>query len=143
MLRSIFRLKVQQIDRTCLFELSWGKGQQLTATLPYPASLEQSYQQWQKAYLNFYRTALRGRVVATGKITPSPEEWHRQLVQAEARLLSEFDRWLRREELYEIRTEIARAAHNLTQQKINKTNTDNCFITMSRKKENIPASLIF
>ncbi len=130
MFRSVFRLKVQQVDHTCLFELSWGKGQQLTATLPYPSSLEQFYQQWQKAYLNFYRTALRGRVVVTGKITPSEEEWHRQLVQAEAQLLSEFDRWLRSEELYEIRAEIVQAAHNLTQQKIKHTTTNNCYIDL-------------
>ncbi len=110
----IFRLKIQQIDRACLFELSWGKGQQLTATLPYPDNLQQSYQRWQKAYLNFYRTALRGRIVATGKINPSPEEWHRQLVQAEAKLLSEFNYWLRSQELYEIRGKIAINAQKTT-----------------------------
>ena len=31
-----FQLEVQQIDRTCLFKLAWGKGQQISATLPYP-----------------------------------------------------------------------------------------------------------
>ena len=127
MLSSIFRLKIQQIESSCLFELSWGKGQQLTATVPYPVNLEQSYQQWQKAYLNFYRTALRGRVVATGKITPTPEEWRRQLVQAEAQLLFEFDSWLRSPELYEIRNEITQAAQNLTH---NKANINNCYINL-------------
>ena len=122
MLSSIFRLKIQQIENSCLFELSWGKGQQLTATLPYPVNLEPFYQQWQKAYLNFYRTALRGRVVATGKITSSPEEWRRQLVQAEAQLLFEFDSWLRSPELYEIRNEITQTAQNLTHNKANITN---------------------
>jgi CHASE2 domain-containing sensor protein len=112
-LRSIFRLKVQQVERACLFELSWGRGQQLCATLPYPEALTRLYREWQRAYLGFYKTALRGRVVASGSLTPV--DWHAQLVQAEAKLLSEFHRWLRSQELYEIRTEIARAAERLAE----------------------------
>lgn len=130
MSRCFFRLTVQQIDRTCLFQLTWNQGQQLTATLPYPPSLKQSYQQWQTAYLNFYRTALRAKVAATGKIAPNPEEWHRQLDQSEAKLLYEFDLWLRSHELYDIRAEIARAAQSLTQQKINNPTIDSCYIDL-------------
>ncbi len=115
MLRSVFRLKVQQVHQTCLFELSWGRGKQISATLPYPELLFKLYREWQKAYLNFYKTALRARVAEAGKINPSPEDWHRQLVQAEAKLLFEFHRWLRREELYELRGEIARTAQNLAE----------------------------
>ncbi len=115
MLRSVFRLKVQQVHQTCLFELSWGRGKQISATLPYPELLFKLYREWQRAYLNFYKTALRARVAETGKINPSPEDWHRQLVQAEAKLLFEFHRWLRREELYELRGEIARTAQNLAE----------------------------
>ena len=115
MLRSVFRLKIQQFHQTCLFELSWSIGKQISASLPYPELLFRLYREWQKAYLNFYKTALRARVAETGKINPSPEDWHRQLVQAEAKLLFEFHRWLRREELYELRGEIARTAQNLAE----------------------------
>jgi hypothetical protein len=115
MLRSIFRLKVQQVERACLFELSWGSGQQLCPErpLPYPEVLTKLYQEWQRAYLGFYKTALRGRVAASGSL--SPVDWHGKLVEAEAKLLSEFHRWLRSPELYEIRTEIARAAKHLAE----------------------------
>ena len=118
----IFRLKIQQVQQvSCLFELSWGRGKQLSATLPYPELVFNLYREWQQAYLNFYKTALRARVAETGKIAPSPEDWHRQLVQAEAQLLSEFHRWLRREELYELRGEIARTAQNLTAREATET----------------------
>ncbi len=75
------------------------------------------YQKWRKAYLNFYKTSLRAKVPKPkneqGKIR-LPQDWHRQLVQAEAQLLSEFHRWLRREELYEIRAKIASEGKNKT-----------------------------
>jgi CHASE2 domain-containing sensor protein len=114
-LRAIFRLKIQQIERACLFELSWGSGQQLCPPLlPYPEALTRLYQEWQRAYLGFYKTALRGRVEASGSL--STVDWHGKLVEAEAKLLSEFHRWLRSQELYEIRTEIARAVKRLAEQ---------------------------
>ena len=101
-----YKLEIEQIEQTCLFKLSWGKGQQISAKVPYPVTLFQFYLDWRKAYLNFYKTSLRARVPkpkkGAGKIQ-LPQDWHRQLVQLEAKLLSEFHRWLRREELYEIR----------------------------------------
>ena len=106
----VFQLKVQRVEQVCLFELSWGRGQQLTVTLPYPETLSILYQEWSANYLSFYKTALRGRVAATGKIAPPPVDWHSKLVQAEAKLLYEFHHWLRRAELYEIRSRIAQAA---------------------------------
>ena len=36
-------------------------------------------------------------------------DWHSQLVQAEAKLLSEFHRWLRHGDLYDLRTELRQA----------------------------------
>ncbi len=106
-----FQLEIQQIERTCLFKLGWGKGQQISTILPYADTLSQLYQTWRQAYLGFYKTALRARVPKPkndqGKIN-LPQDYHRQLVQAEAELLAEFHRWLRREELYEIRAKIAR-----------------------------------
>ncbi|MBE9142295.1 CHASE2 domain-containing protein [Planktothrix mougeotii] len=106
---SPFYLKVQRVEQVCLFQLSWGKGQNLGVTLPYPERLTQLYQEWQYIYLSFYQKALRGRVEATGKLTQNQTDWHAKLVQAEAKLLYEFHRWLRHEELYEIRATLAKA----------------------------------
>lgn len=105
----VFQLKVQRVEQVCLFELSWGRGQQLGVTLPYPETLSILYQDWSANYLSFYKTALRGRVAATGNIAPPPVDWHSQLVQAEAKLLYEFHHWLRSAQLYEIRSHIAQA----------------------------------
>ncbi|MBD2463042.1 CHASE2 domain-containing protein [Oscillatoria sp. FACHB-1407] len=120
----VFRLKIQQIEHTCVFELTWGRGQQLMTTLPYPDSLTGLYQEWRRLYLSFYKTVqmplapisptnsnsdLRGRVVNTGTIAPSDVDWHTKLVEAETKLLNEFHRWLRSAELFEIRSAIARA----------------------------------
>jgi CHASE2 domain-containing sensor protein len=104
---AIFQLKIQRFDQNCLFELSWGSGQQISAKLHYPESISSLYQEWQRTYLSFYKSALRGRVEASGSISPPPIDWHARLIQAEARLLSEFHHWLRSAELFEIRAEIA------------------------------------
>jgi hypothetical protein len=106
----MIRLTVQRIERTCLFELSWGRGQQLRATLNYPELLTVLYQDWQRAYISYYNTALRGRVESSGSMPSLPIDWHAKLVQAEARLLYEFHQWLRSPELFEIRSAIAHGA---------------------------------
>ncbi len=107
---SVFCLEVQRIEQYCLFKLSWGRGQQLSVTLPYPETLDTLYQEWRTDYLSFYKTALRGRVVDNGTIAPPPVDWQAKLVQAEAKLLYEFHQWLRQGELFEIRSCIAQAA---------------------------------
>ncbi|MBD2510074.1 CHASE2 domain-containing protein [Nostoc muscorum FACHB-395] len=112
MTASIFNLKVQQFEQLCAFELSWGKGQQLGVTLAYPDDLDFKYQEWQRIYLRFYNTKLRGKVEEIGSFTAPPVDWHSQLVQAEAQLLSEFHHWLRSAELHEIRAKIAQATRN-------------------------------
>ncbi len=107
---STFHLKVQQVEQVCLFELSWGQGQHLEVKIPYSQTLSRFYQDWQQTYLNFYKKeALRGRVEGKGQLSVSVD-WHAKLVEAEAKLLSEFHRWLRHEELYDIRATIAKAA---------------------------------
>ncbi|XGV99110.1 MAG: CHASE2 domain-containing protein [Leptolyngbya sp. BL-A-14] len=123
-----FRLKVQRLNDICLFELRWGRGQQLVATVSEPEALTRLYQDWQRAYLNFYKTvplaikpmdlpdqndALRGRAGASGDIF-APPNWQAKLVQAEASLLYAFHQWLRSAELYEIRQQIVRCAATLT-----------------------------
>ncbi|MGP1374900.1 MAG: CHASE2 domain-containing protein [Almyronema sp.] len=115
------RLKIQQVDPICLFELSWGQGLQIQAELPAPHYVMECYRQWQSAYLSFYQTlqltqpkpppsdALRGRVQASGSVTPLTD-WQAQLVAAEAQLIYEFNRWLRSSELFEIRSQLAQTA---------------------------------
>ncbi|MBD2518959.1 CHASE2 domain-containing protein [Nostoc sp. FACHB-973] len=114
-----FYLKVQQFDKFCSFELSWGVGQNIGVTLAYPENMTALYQEWQRIYLRFYNTELRGRVEEIGSFTAPNVDWHAHLVQAEAQLLYEFHHWLRGAELYEIRSAIssmgyayAQATHN-------------------------------
>lgn len=122
-----FRLKVKRVEQVCLFELSWGEGQILTASVSYPESLSQHYYNWQQTYLSFYKTAppsstmpqatieepLRGRVLSSGSMPPPPIDWHARLVQAETILLYEFQQWLRSGDLFEIRAAIAQASQQL------------------------------
>ena len=98
-----YHLTVRKIEQSCLFDLAWGRGQRLTVVLPYPTQLSSLYQAWQRAYLGYYRHALRGRPGAVGRLT-APVNWHSQLGQAEAKLLSEFHRWLRQEDLFSLRS---------------------------------------
>jgi hypothetical protein len=115
-----FHLKVQKVEQICLFELSWGQGQNLTVQVNYPTLLTQLYQDWQQAYLNFYQSdQLRGRAVGGG-IAAIVVDWHAELVKAETKLMYEFHRWLRSAELYEIRASIASAS-----QKAVKANPEN------------------
>lgn len=115
-----FRLKVQKVEQICLFELSWGQGQNLAVQVNYPPLLTQLYQDWRQAYLNFYQSdQLRGRTVGGG-IAAIVVDWHAELIKAETKLMYEFHRWLRSAELYEIRACIASAS-----QKAVKANPDN------------------
>ncbi len=136
-----FYLKIQKVDKTCLFELSWGKGQQITAEIPYPENIILSHEQWQRIYTNFYSSQSRGRVVEKGVIMPPPVDWQAQLVQGEAKLLYEFHQWLRSKELYEIRTRISQQAveqHN-KEVKGNSSSTIDIFISCnSPKLEHLP-----
>lgn len=101
-----FRLKVHRIQQTCIFELSWGKSQQLMAELPYPETLTTLYQDWQQTYFNFYHSGLLARVEMSGSVTASTIDWRAKLVQAEAKLLSEFYLWLSSAQLLKIRKAI-------------------------------------
>lgn len=108
-----FNLKVIKIDRGCNFELSWEDGKTISAQINYPQSLYNSYTQWREAYLNCYKNLhpdknLRGKVVKKGGAKKLPQDWEGMLREAEAHLLSEFHRWLRSKELYEIRETIIR-----------------------------------
>lgn len=106
----IVKLKVKRIENICFFDLEWGNNQQMSHALPYPLNLDKCYQEWQQSYLNFYQSALRGRVVGKGRIKTSTQDWRSQLVQAEAQLLKTFQHWLRSAELFEIRAQILQLA---------------------------------
>jgi hypothetical protein len=129
MRRTVFNLKVRQVGTVCNFELSWGQGQTISVELNYPLSLTTAYEQWQRAYLNYYKRLrgqkvfkranlkyyrrLRGQKVISGTVT-LPADLRQELVNAEERLLSEsqlgeFQRWLLSPELVSIRREIAKA----------------------------------
>ncbi|MBE7385093.1 MAG: CHASE2 domain-containing protein [Leptolyngbya sp. SIO1E4] len=103
-----YRLSVHKIEQSCLFELTWGQGQRISASLPYPNHLTTVYQTWRRAYISYYRQALRGRLAAEGQVASKNVDWHSQVVQAEARLLLEFHKWLRHEALFELRAELVK-----------------------------------
>ena len=105
-----YNLKIWNIDRQCLFDLTWGAGQQLSARLTFPETLTSLYQTWQQAYLNFYTSALRAKIKGSGSIPVPAIDWRASLVQAEAQFLAEFHYWLNSAELVPIRGEIAKAA---------------------------------
>jgi CHASE2 domain-containing sensor protein len=107
---SDFRLKIWRVEQTCIFELAWSNGLQITAQIAYPESLSDLFHTWQTAYRNFYQTALRARVQSSGGITATHVDWRAQLVQAEAKFLAEFYFWLSSAELLPIRSQIAQAA---------------------------------
>ncbi|NJR65655.1 MAG: CHASE2 domain-containing protein [Leptolyngbyaceae cyanobacterium CRU_2_3] len=130
----ILRLKVQQVQQSvCVFELSWGREQRRDATLDYPTILTECYENWQWAYLGYYKNMplpsfsepsvdcaesqipLRGRSISG---SAGALDWHSRLVRAEAELMSEFHRWLGQGELLEIRMEIARASRQAAEQKV-------------------------
>ena len=111
----VFQLSVQRIEHRCTFELSGEGVPRQTCQFGYPTDLDALYQAWQAAYLGYYQQ-LRGEKVTSGQIpsvsfiTPG-DDYRRQLVEAEARLLDTFHRWLRSSELHEIRAAISKAAH--------------------------------
>ena len=111
----IFNLKIQKFEQVCLFDLSWGQGQRLTAEIDYPSYLNQLHLDWERAYLNFYQSdEMRGRAIGGG-VAAISVDWHAELVKAESKLMYQFHRWLRSVELYDIRSQIAGASQDLVQ----------------------------
>lgn len=123
---TLFQLTIQQVDAICTFQLAWGTGQRLPAQLPLPPELMRLYWDWQRAYLNFYRSlpkaegseslpmpddALRGRLVSSGAGTSTATDWQADLAEFQQRLQLELHRWLQNPVLNPIRQEILKAAH--------------------------------
>ncbi|MGG6242683.1 CHASE2 domain-containing protein [Nodosilinea sp. AN01ver1] len=124
-----YHLTIHKIDQSCLFELAWGKGQRLTASLAFPTGLLSLYETWRRAYLGYYKqslqlppppppppSSLRGRPGVAGQVAAPATDWHSQLVQAEARLLSEFHTWLKHADLFDLREELRRMAEDTQNQ---------------------------
>lgn len=110
-----YRLTIHKVDQNCLFDLTWGRGQRLPpVSLAFPTSLLTQYDAWRRSYLGYYKQALRGRVGATGQVVAMDVDWHSQLVQAEARLLSEFHTWLKHGDLFDLRAVLTAAAQSGT-----------------------------
>ncbi|MEO1428848.1 MAG: CHASE2 domain-containing protein [Cyanobacteria bacterium J06633_8] len=108
----VFELKVTKIESTCIFELNWQAGKKITVSLQYPSLLDDYYQQWRKAYLEYYRN-LRGRKTGGGKGSVK-KDFRSHLVNTHSKLLDEFHRWLFSAELIEIRREIANSVNYLS-----------------------------
>ncbi|MBE9140200.1 CHASE2 domain-containing protein [Nodosilinea sp. LEGE 07088] len=126
----IYRLSIHKIDQSCLFDLTWGKGQRLTASLAFPAALLVLYDAWRRAYLGYYKQALRGRVGTAGQVVSVAIDWHSQLVQAEARLLSEFHTWLKHGDLFDLRAELLTAVPGAGPESVSNAKTE-LFLTCS------------
>jgi hypothetical protein len=106
-----FLLEVWRIDNTCLFKLSWGKGHSLDARIPFPSSLPKCYQDWAKAYHDYYSKGLhRGRVTVVGKVAATPINWETRLNFTQSQLINALRDWLRGRELFEIRQVLSEAA---------------------------------
>ncbi len=114
----MLQLYVQQVEQSCLFELTMESGQRLSAQVPFPQTLMVLYEDWRKAYINFYQAQpsfnqedtdhnLRGKSGGSGTISPSVTDWKGRLVEAETRLLYDFNQWLRSRQLFEVRAKIA------------------------------------
>ncbi|MEO1376490.1 MAG: hypothetical protein AAFW70_19775 [Cyanobacteria bacterium J06635_10] len=108
----VFELKVTKIESTCIFELNWEAGKKITVNLQYPSLLNNYYEQWKKAYLDYYRN-FRGRKTASGKGTVK-KDFRSDLVNAQSKLLYEFHHWLFSPELVEIRRQIANSVNELS-----------------------------
>jgi len=141
----MFRLKVWHIEQTCVFELSWGKGRQLTAKLPFPNILKTHYKRWQDAYIDFYKSkefqesTLRARVDVSGTMATPAIDWRARLAQAEAELTSEFHHWLSSAELIKIRKEIASGGQQIINEKSHLNQPIDVFLTCdSLELERLP-----
>lgn len=109
-----YQLNIQKIEQSCSFELTWGQGRRIPAILPYPAPLMILYQTWRRAYISYYRQALRSRVGAAGQAIAKNVDWHSQVVQAETQLRLEFHKWLRHEALFDLRAELIKGQKALS-----------------------------
>ena len=103
-----FNLFIQSDGKTCRFRLTWGEGQSIAAEVTHPDIVFKSYEIWQIAYLNYYRS-FRARVRASGTLPLPVMDWRSKLIEAETELLDSFQFWLSQATLLPIRVEITQA----------------------------------
>ncbi|MGV0024908.1 CHASE2 domain-containing protein [Phormidesmis priestleyi] len=129
--QSTFRLKVRQIDQSCVFDLSSSNGQEISATLKYPERLTELYQNWQQIYRRRYELQARARVGSnSGSGTPTNYDWDQELRIAETALLTEFDYWLGQAELLQIRETIQRSVDSTSRKPSRKGKTAANFVDL-------------
>ncbi len=101
------------VQQTCIFKLSWGGKQLPPAQVPYSETLTLLYEDWQYAYLDYYyhhnpEDDSTMRATAEIGMGDMPEfDRRKQLVEAEIRLLAEFNLWLESAKLNKIRSTIS------------------------------------
>ena len=108
-----FNLFIQSDGKTCRFRLTWGSGQSIAAEVPHPDHVFKSYEIWQIAYLNYYRS-FRARVRASGTLPLPQMDWRSKLIEAETVLLDSFQFWLNQATLLPIRVELSQALQQET-----------------------------
>ncbi|MEC4986299.1 MAG: CHASE2 domain-containing protein [Oscillatoria sp. PMC 1068.18] len=121
---SVYKLNIFRTGGNCIFQLTGDDGQQISAELPYPEELDRLTEAWQYSYLKAHESPVRGRVEEELSFTPSVD-WENRAESAERRLLEKFKRWLRSQELIEIREKIQGAAEEKkVTKKLEKFNDD-------------------
>lgn len=103
---STVRLKVRQVEQSCIFDLLI-EGQECSATLKYNPVLTELHQHWQRIYRKRYELTTRAKVSRMGGSgTPPAYDWDQELKLAEKKLLHAFEEWLGQAQLLEIRDRI-------------------------------------
>lgn len=108
------QLRIEQTDKNCIISLIWAEGHS-SGSLPYPSSLDEKYQNWQRNYSSCYKSLLKesdqkesdrpiqDNFRARSETLPPHLEvergWHERLKISEELLLEEFHRWLREIEM--------------------------------------------
>ncbi|HEY9656636.1 MAG TPA: CHAT domain-containing protein, partial [Crinalium sp.] len=124
-LRSPLRLKVRQVEKSCVFDLCFPDGQEHSATLRMPETLAELHQSWQHIYLKRYALQRRARVGSkSGSGTPASYDWDQELRLAEVALLNAFDQWLGQPELLGIREAIQQAVEWTLDARLQRESTD-------------------
>lgn len=127
----LFRLRIRQVEQSCVFDLSTPEGQEISATLKYPEQLTDLYQNWQQIYRRRYELQSRARVGSkSGSGTPVSYDWDGELRIAETALLNEFSHWLGHAELLQIRETIQWAADLVLKQSVRGQPTATCQVNV-------------
>jgi CHASE2 domain len=139
----IFHLDIQLIDNNiCLFTLSQGDDSPIKVELEYHSALNERYEQWKQAYINYYEardlpnleplsnSSMRADLKAGGMLNPVKKK-KSQLQQTQSDLLDIFSTWLANGNLQVIRQTLEEACTKL---EVNSEQIIDIFLTCHRKK---------